>query len=136
MGFTPKSTTVKLNFSGSDLDGLTVITKSMTVGEYNAMIGSGASLSMLESNALVLDKFLDCLIEWDLEIPAGRPVPRTKKGCERVDSNVMSEILAAWVVALTSVPTKSPTQSRNGARPDRSVESTLGLGSLSESPGN
>jgi hypothetical protein len=136
VGFTPETTIVKLNFKGSTLEGLTVETRSVTVKEYNAMISAGGDMSLLESNAMILDKFLDKLISWDLEIPVGRPVPATKKGCDRIDSNVLSEILAAWMVALTAVPTKSPTRSKNGSRPSRSEESTLGLGELSESPGS
>jgi hypothetical protein len=136
VGFTPEATTIKLNFEGTALQGLEVVTNSITVGKYNALISSAGNKSLLESNAIVLDEFLAALVSWNLEIPAGRPVPRTRKGCERIDSPVMTEILAAWMVALTSVPTKSPTQSRNGDRPSRSEESNLGLAGLSENPGS
>jgi hypothetical protein len=136
VGFTPEATTIRLNFQGGTLEGLEVVTKSVTVKEYNRILGAGGSMSMLESNELVLEKFLVALVSWNLEIPAGRPVPKTRSGCDRIDSPVLAEILAAWMVGLTSVPTRSPTRSKNGSRPDRSAELTLGLDELSESPGS
>lgn len=135
MGFTPETTTIKLNFSGSALEGLEVVTHSVSVGVYNKLIG-GESLSVFDSNAQILDQFLTALVSWNLEVPAGRPVPKTKKGVERIESNTLSEILSAWMVALTSVPTKYPTRSNGTRPPNRLEESSLGLEGLSESPGS
>lgn len=141
MGFTPEPTTIKLNFKDTELDGLTITTKSCTVKEFNQFIRwSLTDVSKgedpVKSNEAIEELFASKLIEWNLEIPAGRPVPTTLAGVRRLDSNIFARILLAWQRGLTSVPTKPQPQSNNGALPDRSEESMLGLDQLSQSPGN
>ena len=141
MGFTPEPTTIKLNFKDTELDGLEVVTKSCSVKEFNQFI----RLSMTDitrgenpaaSNEEIEKLFASKLVSWNLEIPAGRPVPTTLAGIRSLETNIFSRILLAWQRGLTTVPTRSQPPSKNGALPERSEESMLGLDKLSESPGN
>lgn len=141
MGFTPEPTTVRLNFKDTELDGLIVVTKSCTVKEFNQFIRWSLTDvtkggDPVASNEEVEKLFASKLIEWNLEIPTGKPVPTTLAGIRSLEANVFSRILSAWQRGLTSVPTKSQPPSGNGALPDSSEESMLGLGQLSESPGS
>jgi hypothetical protein len=137
MGFTPEPTTIKLNFK-DDLEGLQVTMRSMSVAEYNAMLTDmmATGEEFLKANQAIYDQFSERLVSWNLDDGHGVPVPATREGLDTQDTNLVSRMIAAWQGALTAVPTKRKPQSENGSLPNRMEESTLGLDSMSQSPGN
>lgn len=135
MGFTPEPTIFKLVFEeGTPLHGLTVRATSCTVGEWHEMLSeAGVRLSgkeAVESNNKYAQKFLEHVVSWDLEIPAGHPVPLTLDGWNLLDNSHSNAIIAAWQVAMISVPKISRRESPSG---ETSAEHSLDLASLSES---
>ena len=138
MGFTPDSTQVyRLSFDGTELDGLVVRTNACTIAEWNAMLrsndGDGVKLTakdMADGNDRMTEMFLKYLASWNLEIPAGTPVPATVEGFNQLGTRHGAMILSAWQRAMTEVPTNSTSGSSSG---DSSPEQQLGLATSSES---
>lgn len=135
VGFTPEPTVYKLVFEeDTPLHGLVVKATPCTIGEWNDMLrGSGTretSAEVAEANDKIGRMFIDHVVEWDLELPKGSPVPVTYEGFQTVDNNYGSLMIAAWQFAMTSVPKPSKEKSNSSAT---SEEQSLGLGSLSES---
>lgn len=135
MGFTPEPTILKLVFADdTPLHGLVVRAKPCTVGEWNELLErSGTPTSgrdTVEANNWVAELFLQHVVSWDLEIPAGSPVPLTLEGWNKVDNSHANMIIGAWQVAMISVPKTSKSESPDG---EISEEQQLGLANLSES---
>lgn len=138
MGFEPEPTTIKLSFSESpDLAGLEVTMKSITVQMYNKILAQALLKGEegIKASLEVHDLFCSKLVSWNVTSD-GKPVPATQKGIESQESNFIVRIIAAWQIALTTVPTTSSSASKNGARRSHSQESALGLDAQSRSPGN
>ncbi len=137
MGFRPSPVLIKLNFRDSDLEGLEVTMRSVTIREHAELLRGQASVSsdLVESNEAYLAKFASKLVSWNLENPeSGEPVPATREGVDSLESNVFTQISRAWQQALLTVPPTSPAPSQNGAAPGISLEESLGLGSASILP--
>lgn len=135
VAFTPEKTTLKLVFEeGTPLHGLTVRIRPCTVGEWHEMLSkSGVSTSGPETvqiNNEVAEMFLKHLVSWDLEIPAGTPVPFTMEGWNKLENSHANLLIAAWQVSMLGIPKNSKTSSVDG---NNSVESELDLESLSAS---
>lgn len=136
MGFTPKSTTLKLVFEeDTPLHGLTVKVKPCTVGEWNDMLTWSAekkanSREVAEANDRIAALFLSHVAEWDMEIPEGEPVPLTLEGWRKLDNNHAGILITAWQMAMVGVPKISNGNSVDGKT---SEEQSLDLAKLSES---
>jgi hypothetical protein len=136
MGFTPQSTILKLTFEeGTPLHGLTVRMTSCTIGQWNDMlIWSGeqtrVASEVATANERVAQLFLDHLVSWDLEIPAGTPVPTTMDGWKSLDQNFADLLITAWQVAMVSIPKSLPRELNSG---ETSREQSLDLENLSAS---
>lgn len=136
MGFTPKSTVLKLVFEeGTPLHGLTIRARPCTVGEWNDMLTWSAekhsnSREVAVANDRIAALFLEHVIDWDLEIPEGEPVPLTLEGWRNLDNNHAGIIITAWQVAMVGIPKISSLNSSNGKT---SEEQSLDLAKLSES---
>ena len=131
MGFTPETQIYKLTFRGTDLDGLEVRIGECTVGEFSRMVTPIADGGMNDKEGL--DLLLKYLKSWNLEIPAGTPVPLTDEGVRSIPLPLLNKLNRAWTVAMAEVPDPLGRQSRNGAS---SEEASLGMASSSESLGN
>ena len=136
MGFTPKSEILKLVFEeGTPLHGLVVRVKPCTVGEWNDMLRWSAEKKanggeVAEANDRVTQLFLDHVVEWDMEIPEGVPVPLTLEGWAKIDNNHAGILITAWQLAMVGIPKISKGNSENGKT---SEEQSLDLAKLSES---
>lgn len=136
MGFTPKSTVLKLVFEeGTPLHGLTVRARPCTVGEWNDMLAwadekHNSSSEVRSANDRVAALFLEHVIEWDMEIPEGSPVPLTLEGWRLIDNDHADILITAWQMAMVGIPKTSKSESSAGAT---SAEQQLELASLSES---
>jgi hypothetical protein len=136
VGFTPKKETLVLRFDpDTPLHGLVVKTKPCTVGEWNEMLRMGSDKKssggeVADANDQVAQLFLDHVIEWDLEIPEGHPVPLTLEGWRTIDHRHAGIMITAWQLAMVGVPKLLNGNSDNGRT---SEEQSLDLAKLSES---
>jgi hypothetical protein len=136
VGFTPKSTVLKLVFDeDTPLHGLTVRAKPCTVGEWNDMLIWSAeqrknAADVAAANDRITELFLHYVVDWDLEIPEGNPVPITLEGWRTIDNNFADLIITAWQVAMVGIPKTSKSESPAGGT---SAEQQLDLESISES---
>lgn len=128
MGFRPEPTVYTLKFEkGSWLDGLKVRVGSCTISEFNEMLRWKASTGqeVADNNDKVLQRFLDYLVEWNLENKDGTPTPHTVEGCADQEQPVIREILSQWQSAMAGVSDDLGKDSANGSD---SLEESLGLG--------
>jgi hypothetical protein len=134
MGFTPDMPVYRLNFEDTELDGLIVRTNPCTIEEWNEMLrGQGEQNNgkeVADANDKATEKFLQYVVSWNLEIPAGTPVPITVDGFNKLGTRHGAMIITAWQRAMTEVPTNSRPGSSSG---EVSQEQQLGLVSSSES---
>jgi hypothetical protein len=137
MGFRPEPTVYNLSFQGTQLDGLHVKMSCCTIKEHNEMMKAamqdGIDEETLKSNDRILDLFTNHLVSWDLEDLAGQIVPTTREGIDDQERTIIVQLINAWQVAMMNIPNPSNSESSNGSI---SEEQSLGLGSISESPGN
>lgn len=160
MGFRPEPTVYKLTFDGTALDGLTVRASACSVAEYTEMIRISTtqqapidtsqlktpediqrvseeiqrrSDEVVRNNDRLLELFANHLVSWDLEDLAGREVPPTREGIDASERPLINQLIQAWQVALVSIPNPSSNDSSSGKI---SEEQSLGLGNLSQNPGN
>lgn len=125
MAFTPPETIYVLDFAGTELDGLTVEARSSDIGGVLAlseMIDGMGDVPDPEDAASVtpeklaryakamgllykiIDTYSRVLVSWDLEIPAGNPVPATAEGMHRLNTRHLMMIVKAWQQAVSQVP--------------------------------
>jgi hypothetical protein len=138
MGFRPEPTKYNLTFDGTPYEGLNVKATCCTVGEYRRMLQvaaadrtGGITEEGLKGNDWILQLFADNLVSWDLEDPAtGLPVSPNLDGINSQEQRLITILLTAWQIALTTVPTSLPNVSPSG---ETSEEQSLGLGSASSS---
>jgi hypothetical protein len=143
MGFKPEPTIYTLNFDGGWLSGLVIKVGCCTVREFHEMISwqakSGAEAA--ENNDKVAQRFLDYLIDWNLDNPRdgderddgddrprlkeGEPAPHTLEGCSLQEQVVMREIVSQWMTAMSGSSEDLGKDSLNGRA---SQERSLGLG--------
>ena len=136
MGFTPKPTILKLVFDeDTPLHGLTVRARPCTVGEWNDMLLWSAEkhtnqTEVAAANDRIASLFLEHVVEWDMEIPEGVPVPLTLEGWRTIDNDHADILITAWQMAMVGIPKSSKKNSPDG---ETSEEQSLDLASLSES---
>jgi len=114
MGFTPKSTIYRLKFEG-DLDGLEVVTRSASVVAYEDMaeladwqFASPPNAADRKRIAETYEAFAAVLVEWNLEVPAGVPVPTTLAGIKTQEPGLVHAIITAWMEAVAEALASKP----------------------------
>lgn len=131
MGFTPKGKVYVLDFEGDpELDGLEVKCRSAPISAMLAMgelLESATSIEggdpndpavavrQLQAMRPLLAAYADVLVEWNLELDPGTPVPATFEGLCRLDAGQVMRIIAAWQKAVSDVPAPLPEPSSSGA---------------------
>jgi hypothetical protein len=110
MGFRPKRKIYKLDFSGTDYEGLEVSMRGPTVGEELEM----ESLQGQEGAGREVFRLMTgLLVEWNVEDEQG-PVPTTFDGVCTQDSAMITAILNATREAASGVPDPLPSSSLSG----------------------
>lgn len=137
-GFRPAPKRYKLTFDDSeDLKGLEVTMGTVTLGEYNEMMRAGlmagVTAEVLDANEHLLDIFADRIVAWNLLDVKGKPVPRTPEAVRGQERHIITAIIGAWQLRLVGVDPTSNGTSSSGVT---TLEESLDLGSLSESPGS
>lgn len=135
--FIPEPTVYVLRFEDESMDGLVIRAKCCTVAEFNEMIRTGARgtdiQNTADANDDVLKLFVEHLVEWNIGGTDGKPLPMSMKALSTLESPFVNKILAAWQLAMVTVPKVSNSQSSNGKT---SREASLGLGKSSKNLGN
>lgn len=137
MGYVPKRTLYKLDFSKTELAGLEVTTKSASMDVLLEVLEltdvfeqSGLKEITRQQLDTVFGFFGQVLHSWNVETGSGEPVPATKDGLLSQDPEFVMAVIAAWAAEMTQAPPPLPAGSSSGAT---SKEAALGLASLSES---
>jgi hypothetical protein len=142
MGFRPEKTVYNMTFEGTFLNGLYIKVGCPTVAEFNEMLRwqAATSVDVADNNDKATQRFLDYLIEWNLENPRdgvlkegqtvpdireGEPTPHTLEGCSVHEQVVIREIMQQWQKAIAGVSEELGKGSMNGSD---SLERSLGMG--------
>lgn len=133
-GFEAPRTIYKLDFEGTDLDGLEV---RMRAGKLGELLDPSniADFEIDEENPTAEDikairaKFemiADYLVSWNLT-ENGVPVPATVEGVMRQEPDFVGQIFAAWQTAQVGVSGPLPRASNSTPPPDLSLIPTESL---------
>lgn len=123
-GFTPPRTVYRLDFEGTELEGLEV---RMRGGKLATVFDTVQLIGVTEENATASDAKLalaqykemaDHLIDWNVTDENGRAVPATLKGLKSQETRHVNMIAAAWQRAQVDVPGPLPRNSSPSPTPD------------------
>lgn len=117
MGFTRKRKIYKLDFSGTEYDGLVVKVGGLTTGEYLDFVTLTATVDEDENQTgSMVTMLADHLKSWNLE-EDGEPVPCTLEGLRANDLQMNMAIIRAWTTAMSGVPEETEKKSDSGVSP-------------------
>lgn len=123
MAFKRKRKVYKLDFAGTEYDGLEVKVRGLTTGEYLELISLSAPGTEGESKETdgMLRLFASHLVSWNLVDDDDEPVPSTFEGIKTNDLTMNMAIVNAWTDAMVEVPASTEKKSPTGV--DSLVES-------------
>jgi hypothetical protein len=128
MGFEAPRTVYKLDFEGTDLDGLEVRMRAGRLGDMldpsNAEIGididpDNPSAEDIKAVRAKFEMIAEYLASWNLE-EAGVPIPATIEGLMDQEPAFVAQIFAAWQRAQVAVSGPLPSSSTSTPPPDLS----------------
>ena len=99
MGYRPKREPVKLDFSGTEHDGLEITARSVPM---SVMLDLLAVTGAQEPTAYrhVTTTFAYALESWNVEDDDGQPVPADLDGLLSQDTGFITAVIKAWVAAM------------------------------------
>jgi hypothetical protein len=117
-GFKRKKKIYKLDFEGTEYDGLEVKVGGLTTGEFLELIGLSAP-GTEESNETekMMQFFSAHLVSWNLEDENDEPVPATFDGVKTNELAMNQFIVSSWISALADVPEATEKKSSGGETP-------------------
>lgn len=121
MGYVPRRTLYKLDFSATEYAGLEVVTRSASMGALLRILelADEAEQSAAKDAMAKLDElfamFEGVLVSWNVEDEDGRAVPTTKAGLLTQDSSFVLAVIQMWGREMTQAPPTSPIASGSGA---------------------
>lgn len=111
MGFTLPSTTLVLDFAGTELAGLEAKVRSVSFGrllEIMELVETFETATTVRAQAeamsQVIDHFAGVLKSWDAVDDDDQPVPATSEALKALDFRHVLIIVKAWQDVMTSVP--------------------------------
>ena len=122
--FTPPKTIYRLDFEGTELEGLEVRMrggKLRTVFEVAPLVGVTEETATASDVQASLEQYVmlaDHLVEWNVDDDMGNPVPPTLEGLQSQEVRHVNMIAAAWQRAQVDVPTPLAHGSNSGPLPD------------------
>ncbi|MDN3244165.1 hypothetical protein [Streptomyces sp. ZSW22] len=128
MGYRPKRRIFRLDFSGTDWEGLEVSMRGLTVGEELEL---GDLRGQQGGGTRWFEILTGLLVEWNVEDDQGNPVPTTFDGVRTQDSAMVMAILDALQTAASGVSDPLP-QTSPGGEPSPAVP--IPMAPLSENP--
>ncbi len=114
MGYKRKRKTYKLDFSGTEYEGLEATLTGLTTGEYLEFVSLSSSGEDENETEKMLKFFARHLVSWNLEDEDDQPVPPTYEGVTSNDLTMSMFILYAWTDALVNVSEKTEKKSSAG----------------------
>jgi hypothetical protein len=124
MGYVPKRTLYKLDFSQTEHAGLEVTTKSASMAALLDILGLADSVETAGvKNAdrgqmeQLFGLFDEVLVSWNVETEDGEAVPATKAGLLSQDPEFVMTVIGAWAQAMAKAPPNLPGGSSSGSNP-------------------
>lgn len=116
MSFKRKRRIYRLDFEGTEYDGLVVEVRGLTTGEYLDLVSLSVPGTEGDKETEGMLKLLAThLISWNLEDDASdQPVPTSYEGIRSNDFNMNMAIISAWTSALVALPEKTEKKSSSG----------------------
>ncbi len=114
MAFKRKRKVYKLDFSGTEYDGLEVRVSGLTTGEFLEVVMLGATDKDSNETEKTIQLLAKHLISWNLEDEDDNPVPPTYEGLKSVDFSMALYISNAWTDAIINVSEETEKKSRSG----------------------
>jgi len=99
MGYRPNRAPCKLDFTGTEYDGLEVVTRPMPMSVLLDVM-AGSTKQDLESFRQTAATFAYALDSWNVEDDDGQPVPADLDGLLSQDPRFVSAVIMAWVASL------------------------------------
>jgi hypothetical protein len=129
MGFTPRSTVYRLQFDGTDYDGLEV---SMRAAKLGALLDTGELVAIGQRigpnsapTAADMDRFTSefedlaaHLVSWNVEDDNGKPIPADIEGLKTLEMPLVIRIGQEWQRAMGDVAAPLSSSSNSGRPPD------------------
>lgn len=132
MGFVPPTTGVKLEFEGTQYEGLEVTMDSVSTGTVLDIMElfESAKSGDVKAFRVLLDGFSAALESWNIEDrKTGEPVPATLDGLRTLDFTLAMAIIGGWVGTVTSAPPPLPGGSPSGGISREEQTTLAGLSS-------
>lgn len=117
MAFKRKRKVYRLDFEGTEYDGLEVKVRGLTTGEYLELISLSAPGTEGDSKETdgMLRLFASHLISWNLvDEDNNEPIPSTFDGIKTNDLTMNMFIVNAWTSAMVEVPASTEKKSPTG----------------------
>lgn len=114
MAFQRKRKVYKLDFEGTEYDGLEVRIRGLTTGEFLELVTlSGATTETGGETEKLLKLMSTHLVSWNLQ-DGDEPVPTTLEGISANDLSMNMRIIDAWTDSMSSVPASVEKKSPSG----------------------
>lgn len=123
MAYKRKRKVYRLDFEGTEYEGLEMKIRGLTTGEYLDMVALSAPGTENDNETDGMLRMLSThLISWNLVDEDGEPVPTTFDGIKSNDLTMNMTIISAWTDAMVNVPTATEKKSQTGdASPVESI---------------
>lgn len=117
MGFQRKRKIYKLDFEGTEWDGLVVKVRGLTTGEYLDFVSLTATAEEDENQTGgMIEMLAEHLVSWNLE-ENDEPVPCDFEGMKSNELPMNMAIVRAWTEAMSQVPEDTEKKSVSGDSP-------------------
>lgn len=108
MGYTAKLKTYLVRFDeGHEFHGAEARLRGMTYGEWEFAAGLDGGDGDPNA-AATIGRFVDHLIEWNLEDEDGKPLPTTMDAVRNLDKGLVAALNNAWISTLIGVHDADP----------------------------
>ena len=116
MGYKPKRTVYKLDFSETEYAGLEVAVRAGSIGDLLAL------QELADADAMTADEarrmfagFAALLVSWNVEDDDDQPVPTSYKGVASQEPDFIKTIITAFYANVAGTPPPLPGASNSGA---------------------
>jgi hypothetical protein len=113
-GYTRKRKTYRLEFDGTDQDGLTVRIRGLTIAQLDTLQEAEID-NTVDGRRATQELLAEQLVEWNMEDDDGRPLPPTLDSIRSLDPAEFSAIISAWATAIAGVTDPLEPSSNGGA---------------------
>ena len=116
MGYKPKRTIYKLDFSQTEYAGLEVAVRAGSIGDLLALQDlAGAGETTAEEARQMFAGFAALLVSWNVDDDNDKPVPTTYEGVASQEPDFIKTIVTAFFANVAGAPPPLPDGSNSGA---------------------